>query len=263
MQATDKPAFTALIAKTWRFYGKTPTGEDIADWFEMLESFPVEAIATAFQRHLTDPKHGDYLPKPADVVRHLPLATLDDGYPGPDEAWGMLIRIIRDERETGVLTDEMRAGWECCGPIMDMGDEVGARRCFLESYSRQVAESRQRGSKARFTVSLGTDTRLRESRLMEAVKARRIGFETARSLLPGVQTSSLGQIAGLLEGPEASSGDLKTAERLRALAAMLRSSSAAGEREREEAREDARIREAQTKARIAEMMADDDRDVAC
>lgn len=58
MNSTDKTAFTALIAKTWRFYGKTPTGEDVADWFELLQSFPLDAVATAFKRHLVDPKAG-------------------------------------------------------------------------------------------------------------------------------------------------------------------------------------------------------------
>lgn len=86
MNSTDETAFTALIAKTWRFYGKTPTGVDVADWFELLESFPLEAVATAFQRHLTDPKTGPYLPKPADVLRHLQPRAGDDGHPRPAAA---------------------------------------------------------------------------------------------------------------------------------------------------------------------------------
>jgi len=90
MLLTDKPTFAALITKTWRFYDKTPIAETITDWFDLLESFPLEAIATAFKHHLTDPKAGQYLPKPSDIIRHLPQATTDDSHPGPDEAWGML-----------------------------------------------------------------------------------------------------------------------------------------------------------------------------
>lgn len=261
MQATDKPAFAALLLKTWKFYGKAPDREDIADWFALLEGHALEAIARAFQHHLTDPKAGSYLPKPADVVRHLPAATLDDGHPGPDEAWGMLIRLIRDERETGVLTEAMRAGWECCGPILDLGDEVGARRCFLDVYTRQVAEARNRGFKARWTVTLGTDIKLREQRLQEALQARRIDFEQARSLLPGPSPLSLDQVAGLLEGPEAPKADVQTAGRLRALAEMLRGISAAAEQERAEEREVARLKEAEQKARIRELL-DDGQDAA-
>jgi hypothetical protein len=64
MKSTDETAFTALIAKTFRFYDKKPTGEDVADWFELLAEFEIAAIATAFKRHLADPKHGSYLPSP-------------------------------------------------------------------------------------------------------------------------------------------------------------------------------------------------------
>ena len=127
MNSTDKTAFAALIAKTWRFYGRSATGEEVADWYELLEGFPMDAIATAFKRHLTDPERGQYLPKPADIIRRLPTPAGEDDHSAPDEAWGLLVRLIRDERETGVLTDEMRAGWQACQPILDLGEMRSAR----------------------------------------------------------------------------------------------------------------------------------------
>lgn len=237
MQPTDKTAFAALIVKTWRFYDKTPNAETVADWFELLGGFPLAAITAAFQRHLTDPKGGPYLPKPADVIRHLPGAQADDGHPGADEAWGLLLRLIRDERETGVLTDPMRAGWTTCQPILDQGDEVGARRCFIEVYQRHVQDARQTGHRARWSITLGADPQLRVQRLQEAVAARRIDFEAARSLLPGPTPVSLGHVAGLLEGPNATPAERQTAERLRTLAKILRRASAADEQQRAEARQ--------------------------
>ena len=230
MLLTDKPAFAALIAKTWPFYDKTPTAEAVADWFELLQDFPLDAIATAFKRHLTDPKAGQYLPKPGDIIRHLPTATTDDGHPGPDEAWGLLVRLIRDERETGVLTEEMRAGWQACQPILDLGDEVGARMCFLDVYRRRIAQARQNGFKAHWTVTLGADPALRIQRLNEAVTARRIAMDQARSLLSGPTSASLEAVAGLLEGPEASSQDRNASQRLRCLAQMLQDLRIEGDR---------------------------------
>ena len=230
MLPTDKPAFAALIAKTWRFYDKTPTAETAADWFDVLESFPLDAIATAFKRHLIDPKAGQYLPKPADVIRHLPIRQTDDGHPGPDEAWGLLLRLMRDERETGVLTEEMRAGWQACQPILDAGDEVGARMCFLDVYRRRMLDARQRGNPAHWSVTLGTDPTLRVQRLNEAVAARRIDVDQARLLLPGPPPASLAQVAGLLEGPEASPQDDITSQRLCDLAQMLRDRRAESDR---------------------------------
>ncbi len=182
---------------------------------------PFAAVAAAFNKHLTDPKHGSYLPKPADIFRHLPSASADDGRPGADEAWGLLLRVIRDEREAAVLTDEMRAGWTACQPILDLGDEVGARMAFRETYTREVEKARKRAVAARWTLTLGTDHNLRQTRLTEAVAARRIGMDRVTALLPGPTPTAICQVAGLLTGPGATAEELRTAERLQALAAML------------------------------------------
>lgn len=254
MLHTDKPAFAAIMLKTWRFYGKTADPETAADWYDILESYPLDAVASAFRRHLTDTERGQYLPKPADVIRFLDGAQADDGRPGGDEAWGMLLRLVRDERETGVLSDEIREAWSACGPILDAGDEIGARRCFLEVYSRMVTESRRSRKFARWTVTLGVDPTLRLKRLKEAVEARRIDSEHARSLLPGPSAVSLDQVAGLLEGPTASEGDAKMAERLRGLAAMLRSSMTDDREQRRRERAAALAAETAEKARIADLV---------
>jgi hypothetical protein len=254
MNSTDKTAFTALIAKTWRFYGKTPTGEDVADWFELLQSFPLDAVATAFKRHLVDPKAGQYLPKPADLIRHLQPRTEDDDHPDPDEAWGLLVRLIGDERETGVLTDEMRAGWQACQPILDLGDDVGARKCFLTVYARHVEDARRHSQRARWTVTLGTCPQLRAQRLTEAVQAQRLSRDQMTALLPGPAPASLDQVAGLLEGPDASEQEARTAERLRALAALLRAGSAEAEARWVAERQRQREREAEQKRTVRDLL---------
>ena len=254
MNATDKTAFAALIVKTWRFYGKRPAAEDIAAWFDLLADCPLAAIATAFKRHLTDPSAGQYLPKPADIIRHLSTAPGEDGHPGADEAWGLLVRLIQDERETGVLTDEMRAGWAACGPVLDLGDAVGARRTFIEAYTRAVAEARVRRTPARWTVTLGTCPQLRAQRLTEAVQARRLSRDQVTALLPGPAPASLDQVAGLLEGPDAPRQDAATAQRLRALAALLRGGSAEAEAHRAAERQAQQEREAEQKRAVQRLL---------
>lgn len=243
-----------LVAKTWRFYGKTPSGDEVADWFELLEGFDLDDVATALKRHLTDPDRGQYLPKPADIIRHLSTAPGDDGHPGADEAWGLLVRLIQDERETGVLSDEMRAGWNVCDPILKLGDEVGARKCFLEAYSRAVQNARQHGQPPRWTVTLGTCPHLRAQRLGEAVAAGRLTADHARALLPGPAPASLDQVAGLLEGPDAPRQDAATAQRLRALAALLRAGSAEAEAHRAAERQEQREREADRKQTVQRLL---------
>ena len=250
MLPTDKTAFAALIVKTWRFYGKRPEVEDIAAWFDLLEDCPFATVATAFKRHLTDPNAGQYLPKPADIIRHLSTPAGKDDHPDPDEAWGLLVRLIQDERETGVLTDEMRAGWQACQPILELGDEVGARKCFLAVYARHVEDARRHGQRARWTVTLGTCPQLRARRLTEAVLARRLSHAQMTALLPGPAPASLDQVAGLLEGPDAPRQDAETAQRLRALAALLRAGSAEADARRAAERQQQRERETERKRAI-------------
>jgi hypothetical protein len=251
MQASDKADFTALVAKTWRFYGKQPTGEDVADWFELLAEFPLAVVATAFRRHLTDPHQGQYLPKPADIIRHLPVPRPeDDGRPSADEAWGLLLRLVRDEAETGVLSEEIREGWQACGPVLSAGDEVGARRCFIDAYNRRVQLARERHEPVRWTVTLGTDRQLRQERVSEAIKLGRISADHAQALLPGPSNASISAVAGLLEGPDATPQEVEIAARLRGLVEIINAGSQAAEDRRLADQAQQRAREAAERTRV-------------
>lgn len=186
-------------------------------------------MQAAIAAHVADPEAGRFAPKPADIIGHLPQPT--DDHPGPEEAWGLLIRFVSDERETGLLTEPMRAAWETCGPILDMGDEVGARMCFLETYRKALKIARNAGQRANWSVTLGTDVERRKTALQAAVDARRISLDYARSLLPA-PVASLEHLAGLLEhdGPKPGAGP-SLSERLQGLAASLRAARAAEEQQ--------------------------------
>ncbi len=154
-------------------------------------------------------------------------AQADDGHPGPEEAWGMLLRFVNDERETGLLTEEMRRAWEACGPILSLGDEVGARMCFLEIYRKALQQVLAERRPPRWGLTLGSDPVLRQQAIEAAVQARRISADYARTLLPA-PVASLEQVAGLLEhsGRQPEPGQPSLSARLRALAAQLRASQA-------------------------------------
>ena len=260
MQPTDKIAFTALLEKVWRFNRLEVTGQDVADWIGILAAVPFQAVEAAFNRHLTDPKHGSYLPKPADIFRQLNQASADDGRPGADDAWGIMLRLVNDERETGVLTDEMRIGWTACQPILDLGDEVGARLAFRESYAREVEKARKMAVAPRWTPTLGTDPTLRQTRLREAAEAGRIGMDAVRTLLPGPTPHQIAQVAGLLTGPDASDAEARIGANLKQLAQILRNASAEAERKRTQANAAKRNDEAAKKAAIQELLEQRQRD---
>ena len=247
MSPTEKQAFVTLLVKAFRMAGKDITGdpEAVADWMDEFADYPIPALDTAFRRHR---RESVYPPKPADIYRYLDGQQAADGRPSADEAWGLLLRLIRDERETGVLSDEMREGWSACGPILDAGDEVGARRCFIAAYESHVRDARQRREPARWTPTLGTCPQLRAQRLGEAVNVGRLGRAHVAGLLPGPAPASIEQVAGLLEGPDAPRGAFDAAASLRGLAAMLRRSMVDDEAER--AAERARRKAAEEAERV-------------
>ena len=218
MTPADKPDFWRLLATAFRFAGQKPTAEAAADWFDEFEPYPLAAVAEAFRRHR---RESPYLPKPHDLYRYLDGPRADDGRPTADEAWGLLRRFAGDEAETGALTEEMRAAWAVCGAVLKAGDDVGARRAFIDAYERAVAAARSRHEPARWTVSLGTDQNLRRLRLDEAVQGGKITADAARAMLPGPTAVSIHQVAGLLEGPGQSPDERAVAERLRGLVAIL------------------------------------------
>lgn len=123
----------------------------------------------------------------ADVITRL-----NDGRPGPEEAWSM---IPRDEGATIVWTAEMTAAWGIALPLLEEGEDIPARMAFLETYRTRVADARDAGIPVRWIVSLGHDKNGREAPITEAVQLGRISQERAEALLPGLPVPALAAIA--------------------------------------------------------------------
>jgi hypothetical protein len=111
---------------------------------------------------------------PAEVI-----ARLDDGRPGPEEAWSML---PRSEADSVVWTEEMSKAFGVASPLLS--DPVQARMAFLERYRELVRQARERAVPVRWIPSLGTDHRGQEAALLTAAEAGRIGSQRANELLP-------------------------------------------------------------------------------
>ncbi|MGO9443922.1 MAG: hypothetical protein ACLPXB_04000 [Thiobacillaceae bacterium] len=112
-----------------------------------------------------------------------------DGRPGPNEAWGMVLRA-RDEDETVVWCQEMELGWWAAVDILRTGDKVGARLAFLDVYPPAVAEARIARRPARWTVSLGRDPELRRIAIEKAVAQGLLTQAQRLALAPPVETAS-------------------------------------------------------------------------
>jgi hypothetical protein len=110
------------------------------------------------------------------------LDRIDDGRPGPEQAWAML---AKDELESCCMTDgEMNIAWGVALPLIEQGDKIAARMAFKEAYEGLVAEARAENRPVKWFVSLGFDPGGRIPVIEEAVRLGRIGVEHAQILLP-------------------------------------------------------------------------------
>lgn len=153
--------YGTLWADRYKGLGLTPD-EIVDEWATELGGFTPEEIKRGLEasRAKTFPPT---LPEFLTLCR--PVATVR---PSADEAWALSLKA-QDEAETVVWTQDMAEAWVICKPVMDSGDEVGARMAFKAAYDRICAQGRP----VKWIVSEGWDP---ERRLVAIEKARSIGL---------------------------------------------------------------------------------------
>lgn len=121
-----------------------------------------------------------------------------DGRPTANEAWAIALSGF-DESQTIVTNEEINEGMRSARPILDAGDEVGARMAFRDSYERIVAINRTNGVLPRWYPSLGSDKRLREMVVSEAVDRGMIDGAHYLPILPSRTSGGGAGVVAMLE----------------------------------------------------------------
>lgn len=217
MREADMPEFLALLDDVGALLQRSgqsisPTGR--AMFFRALRAHSIEEVRAAFDAHVKDPQRGRFMPLPADLIAQIHGAAAHDGRPGAEEAWAIAMRA-QDEADTVVWTEEIAQARGIAQPILDAGDEVGARMAFKEAYGRIVERARQEGRAPSWSASLGFDAQLRHVALEAAVQAGRLPKFDALQLASSVSVPMLGMA-------EAFGAPLHVIASLRALADRLR-----------------------------------------
>lgn len=113
------------------------------------------------------------------------LERIDDGRPGPDEAWALCKAGVGDERVTVVYTPEMKAAFFVACNLAD--DHVAARMAFLEKYRTELQAARSSLAPVTWDVCLGHDKLGREAAITEAVEMGKLDYQHAQGLLPHIE----------------------------------------------------------------------------
>lgn len=197
MRKDDFPTFCQMLDDCYSLLTKgqnAPSSSAKAMFFRSLADYPIEAVRAGFDAHVKDPQRGRFAPMPADIIAQIDGLVADDGRPGAEEAWAMASRA-HDESETVVWTDEMAEAWQVSSSVMAMGDEIGARMAFKESYGRLVESARAQRRPVKWSASLGHDSSKRHDALKVAESRGLIGHDEVLRLAP---PSSSGDTAALL-----------------------------------------------------------------
>jgi hypothetical protein len=166
------PELIEAVAVTAELCGREISAGAARVMLADLQGFPEPAVFGALKRCRREVR-GTLTVQ--DIV-----SRLDDGRPGPDEAWSL---IPQDELRSVVWSDEMATAFGVALPLLQVGDRVAARFAFREAYVKAVGDARDACRPARWTPSLGLDPQGREQALREAVDRGRIGIDMARALV--------------------------------------------------------------------------------
>lgn len=88
----DTAAFRGVIAEVYAFYRVDLSNAVMSVWWNSMRGYDLPQLREAFGRHVVDPERGQFLPKPADVVRLLEGGAADVSV----LAWYRVEQTLRD-----------------------------------------------------------------------------------------------------------------------------------------------------------------------
>ncbi|MDQ2139568.1 DUF6475 domain-containing protein [Alcaligenaceae bacterium B3P038] len=144
MQEKDKARFSSLIGNVYAFYRQDISEFAIGVWWQAGKPFEYDEVADALNRHCVNPDNGQFMPKPADVVKMLQGSTKD----GALIAWSKVDKAVR---QVGTYNSVAFDDPIIHAVIQDMGGWVafGAKDEKEWPFVRNEFENRYRGYRMR------------------------------------------------------------------------------------------------------------------
>lgn len=98
MSPTDTPALVQMITDVLAYYRQPVSEFTLRVWCQASQPFTLEQVSKALTAHATDPEHGQFAPKVADLVRILSGTHTDRA----QLAWG---KVLEAMGSVGAYTD--------------------------------------------------------------------------------------------------------------------------------------------------------------
>lgn len=87
MLPEQREKFIEVLAGVHDFYGRELSEFAATVWLQACDTFDVQQVSKALSAHLMDPERGQFMPKPADIVRQLQGTHTDRAL----IAWGKVL----------------------------------------------------------------------------------------------------------------------------------------------------------------------------
>lgn len=87
MKRTEFDRFSLCVGACAELYGRTISEAAMALWWQSLERFDIDQVEQAFRRAVEDPDGGQFMPKPADIVKRISGTAADRSL----IAWGKVL----------------------------------------------------------------------------------------------------------------------------------------------------------------------------
>lgn len=144
MQQSDFDQFSQLLTATAEMYSKPMTEVSLMLWWTTLQAYDIAAVREGLMRHMQNPDSGQFMPKPADVIKFIGGTTQD----GALVAWAKVDRAVRSigTYQTVVFDDPI-----IHAVIADMGGwiSMGSRNEDEWPFVAKEFENRYRGYRMR------------------------------------------------------------------------------------------------------------------
>lgn len=91
MQTNEHKQFRELVSGVYAFWRVDVSDFALTIWWNALKPYDFKTISDAFNIYVTNPDSGQYIPKPADIVRILQGSSQDSAY----FAWAKTEKAMR------------------------------------------------------------------------------------------------------------------------------------------------------------------------
>lgn len=114
MERSDFDRFGMALSACAELYGKTVSEGAMSLWWQVLQRFDIDAVERAFCEAVESPDSGQFMPRPADLVKRLEGTSADRSL----IAWG---KVLDAMQRVGAYQSVVFDDGAIHGAISDMG----------------------------------------------------------------------------------------------------------------------------------------------